>query len=64
MPKIRDTFKAMTDMETEEEEQYGMSPHVYPVKKKKKRKKTIKAGSYFRKRMTDYDKLLEEAYQD
>ena len=35
-----------------------------PIPKKKKKKKQIKHGSYFRKRMSDYDQALEEAYED
>ncbi len=65
--KIRSAFKFLAEDE-EEEDQELMIKHERkskPIrgKKKKKRKKSVPHGSYFRKRMTEYDELLKEAYE-
>ena len=65
--KIRKAFKFLTDDVEEDQETLMKRERKFkpiPGKKKKKRKKSVPHGSYFRKRMTKYDEMLKEAYED
>ena len=59
---IKSAYKFLTgkDENDTEEDEYDFEPMP---KKKKKKRKSIKHGSYFHKRIPDYDEMLKEAYK-